>query len=285
MMLFIGVLWLETVLQTRFLPRDGMELPLEGHLTRASGSMLEAYEAAQLAGQSVQLFSFCGNDRELMRLMSSSAVCAQLRMFTVNRPPLQRFILQSSLGEESILQDSLYEVSMPREDANELLRQESHVLLDGESLLCMKGLLTCLQEHPPKALHIAPGASLRKIRPELMASLLALHPVFHVTEDVLCAFTRTGDVAAAAAMVCNLSQSAVIVRMQSGDAWLHTEQGGQLIPASKQASASEYHRAGIVLSRLEQGFSLEDAVRASVAGTETLKRQNAQLHCAKEEQE
>ena len=282
-MLFIGVLWAETILQTRFLPHDGAELLLEKHQFHAAGPMLEALEAAALAGQDGKLFTFCGQDEPCIRFIGSVTEQAKYRIFMAHHPQLHRYILRSSLGEEAVMQDALYEVDFSRRDFEAVYAKDDAVLLDGESILFMKGLLPCLQKHSNIALHVAPGTALRKIRPELMAQLLALHPVFHVTEDVLCAFTHTEDVAAAAAMVCNLSQNAVIVRLQSGDAWLHMSDGSQLIHASKEASASEYHRAGIVLARLEQGCSMKDAVQSSVATRATLKKQNARFAYAEEE--
>lgn len=259
-MLFIGTIWEEVSLQLSALPRDGDELPILDRQVRPAGNLLDAFLTFQQSGGKGRIMTLCGKDSSIARQLEA---LQGIIAFT-DAPQPRRYLLRTEAGEEAMLCDSPSVLSVPELWRDALATQQEEVLLDGEVLLSVRGLGALLTEHPPKVLHLVPGNALCRIPPTTMAQLLSLHPVLHVTEEELHRFTREEDVTIAAAMVSNLSGNAVVVRLLDGDGWLHLAQEGAMIPARPDVSASAYSRAGSILAHLQQGASINQAVRSTL---------------------
>ncbi len=266
-MLFIGTLWEEVTLQLSALPRDGDELSIQDRQVHPVGNLLDAFLAFEQSGGKGSLMTLWGKDTPIpQQLMSVENVIA-----LTDAPLPRRYVLHTAMGEEAMLLDPPPAAPLPEVWRSTLNAHQEEVLLDGEALLSVMGLGACLAEHPPKVLHFVPGESLCRIPPAIMAQLLSLHPVMHVTEEALRRFTREDDVATAAAMVFALSGNAVMVRMQDGDGWLHLAEGGMMMPSQMEIPASTYSRAGSMLAYLQQGASLQQAARSALTEINTVK--------------
>ena len=259
-MLFIGTIWEEVSLQLSALPQDGDELSILGRQVRPAGNLLDAFLAFQQSGGKGRIMTLCGKDSSIAQQLEPLQGIIAL----TDAPQPRRYLLRTEAGAEAMLGDSPSVLSVPELWQDALAAHREEVLLDGEALLSIRGLGALLTEHPPKVLHFVPGNALCRIPPVTMAQLLSLHPVLHVTEEELRRFTREEDVAIAAAMVSSLSGNAVVVRLLDGDGWLHFEQEDTMIPARPDVSASAYRRAGSILAHLQQGASLDQAVRSAL---------------------
>ncbi|MDO4838163.1 MAG: hypothetical protein Q4B32_07185 [Clostridia bacterium] len=259
-MLFIGTIWEKVTLHLSALPRDEDELPILRRQMHPAGNLLDAFLAFRQFGGKGRIMTLCGKDSSIARQLEPLQGIIAL----TDAPQPRRYLLRTEAGEEAVLFDSPSVVPVPELWRDALAAHQEEVLLDGEALLSVSRLGTLLTEHPPKALHFVPGDALCRIPPKVMAQLLSLHPVLHVTEEELQRFTREEDAAIAAAMVANLSENAVMVRLRDGDGWLHLEQEGAMIPARPDVPASAYSRAGSILAHLQQGVSLDQAARSAL---------------------
>ena len=98
-------------------------------------------------------------------------------------------------------------------------------------------LLDFLEAHPGLPLYFAPGPRITKIPRERMERLFALRPILHLNEAEALSAAREfapqaagGSVQEAAAALCGLTGSAVIVTLGKQGCWYHTPDEQGLVP-------------------------------------------------------
>ena len=234
MLLFIGSTVADVMLRVPGLPRPGDDLNLHQQTVSLGGCAFNAYSAARLLGQQCVLFSPIGTG--IWGNWVRQAL-AERKIYSAV-PPVEEpngccYCLTEPNGNRTFLCEHGAEYHFRRAWFNAIGEADvSAIYLCGLEIEEATGevILSYLEENPPRKLYFAPGPRLCRIKPQLMARVLALHPVLHLSQREAKAFTRQSDPATAAAMLHHLTKNEVILTAGKEGAWLYTEEGGRLIP-------------------------------------------------------
>ena len=267
-LLFIGAAVADVVLRVPALPTPGDDLVVERQSVALGGCACNACRAAMLAGTSAcTLFSPVGTG--IWGDWVHQALTAQGLATPIPRvddPNGCCYCVVTPDGERSFLCDQGAEYRYLPEWFGLLEEDFDAVYVCGIEIEKPTGsvILDWLERHPPRQLFFAPGPRLCHIRPETMARMMALSPVFHLSAAEAEQFTRAADVPEAAGRIRSLTGSPVIVTLGPDGAYVLDEQGGQIIPGVPAKvvdtiGAGDSH-IGTVMAALAEGLTLPDAV-------------------------
>lgn len=286
-LLFIGSTVADVVIRTPRLPSTGEDVNIASQQVSLGGCACNAFHTARLTGSAAcTLFSPVGSG------VWGEFVRGELRArgVTTPIPPVDEpngccYCLVEPDGERTFLCDHGAEYRF-RPEWFSVLDDEvwDGVYLCGLEVEEPTGdtILAWLEQHPPRRLYFAPGPRLIHIRPEKLARLIALSPVFHLSATELAQFTHTDDVARGAALLHGLTGSAVIVTLGPDGAFLRTEEGEALIPGQPSRvvdtiGAGDAH-IGAVMAAMAEGLPLPRAVaRANRIAAAVVAQSGAQL--------
>ena len=268
-LLFIGSSVADVVLRIPALPTPGDDLVIERQTVALGGCACNACRAAMLAGTSeCTLFSPVGTG--LWGDWVHGALIAQGLSTPIPRvddPNGCCYCVVTPDGERSFLCDQGAEYRYLPEWFELLEEDFDAIYVCGIEIEKPTGavILDWLERRSPRQLFFAPGPRLCHIRPEIMARIMALSPVFHLSAAEAEQFTRAADVPAAAARIRDLTGSPVIVTLGPDGAYLLDEESGQVIPGVPAKvvdtiGAGDSH-IGTVMAALAEGLPLPAAVR------------------------
>lgn len=268
-LLFIGSSVADVVLRVPALPTPGDDLVVHDQSVSLGGCACNACRAAMLAGTSeCVLFSPVGSG--VWGDWVHGAFEAQ-RLTTpiprVSEPNGCCYCLVTPDGERSFLCHQGAEYRFRSEWFDALEGDFDGVYLCGLEVERNPdgAILGWLERRPPRRLFFAPGPRLCHIRPELMARVMALAPVFHLSAPEAAQFTRTDDIPVAAARISRLTGSPVIITLGAEGAYVLSAEGGSMVPSVPAAvvdtiGAGDAH-IGTVMAALAEGLPMADAVR------------------------
>ena len=268
-LLFIGSSVADVVLRVPALPMPGDDLVVERQSVALGGCACNACRAAMLAGTSeCTLFSPIGSGvwgDWVARAFAELGLTTPIPR--VDNPNGCCYCVVTPDGERSFLVDQGAEYRYQAAWFDALEGRFDAVYICGIEIEKPTGsvILDWLERCPPERLFFAPGPRLCHIRPEIMARVMALRPVFHLSAREAEQFTRAADVPEAAARIHRLTGRPVIVTLGPEGAWALDERGGEIIPGVPAKvvdtiGAGDSH-IGTVMAALAEGTSLRDAVR------------------------
>ena len=268
-LLFIGSSVADVVLRVPALPAPGDDLVLSGQTVTLGGCACNACRAAMLAGTSeCTLFSPVGagvwGDWVDAALKEAGLTTPIPR---VEDPNGCCYCVVTPDGERSFLVDQGAEYRFLPAWFDALEGDFDGVYICGLEIEKPTGgvILDDLERRPPRTLFFAPGPRLCHIAPEVMARVMALGPVFHLSAGEAEQFTRATDIPEAAARIHRLTGSPVVVTLGPEGAYVLTEAGGEVIPSVPARvvdtiGAGDSH-IGTVMAAMAEGLPLPDAVR------------------------
>lgn len=268
-LLFIGSSVADVVLRVSALPTPGDDLVVERQAVTLGGCACNACRAAMLPGTSeCTLFSPIGTGvwgDWVARAFAEQGLTTPIPR--VDDPNGCCYCVVTPDGERSFLCDQGAEYRYLPAWFDALDGSFDAVYICGIEIEKPTGgvILDWLERCPPQKLFFAPGPRLCHIRPEIMARIMALTPVFHLSAGEAEQFTRAADVPEAAARIRSLTGSPVIVTLGPEGAYVLDENGGEIIPGVPAKvvdtiGAGDSH-IGTVMAALAEGLSLPDAVR------------------------
>lgn len=289
-LLFIGSVTADVVVRVPELPMPGDDVHIISQHTALGGCAYNAYHAATLPGTSdCTLFSPVGTGvwGDWVR------AALQQRGIVTPIPPVDDpsgccYCLVTPDGERTFLCDhgAEYRFSPDWFDALEDCYDAVYVCGLEIEEPTGKVILSWLEQHPPRRLYFAPGPRIFRIPPHKMARMMALRPVFHLNEVEALQFTRTEDVAEAAALIRSLSLSDVVITLGEQGAYILTEHGGELIPGFPARvidtiGAGDAHIGSMITAEAE-GLPMKEAVRrANRIASAVVAQSGAELSLAK----
>ena len=205
-LLFIGSTVADVVVRTPLLPQRGEDVNIISQRISLGGCAYNAFQIASLTGTApCTLFSPVGmgvwGDWVFAALQKQGVASAVPRVEEANGCC---YCLVEPDGERTFLCEHGAEYRF-RPEWFDLL---SNTPFDGVYLCGLEVeddhdgvILSYLENHPPRRLYFAPGPRIRHIPPQRMARLLRLHPVVHLNDAEVCAFTLCDDVPQAAALL------------------------------------------------------------------------------------
>ncbi|MBQ8653310.1 MAG: carbohydrate kinase family protein [Clostridia bacterium] len=285
-LLFIGSTVADVVLRTPALPQPGDDLRLTGQQVSLGGCAYNAFSAARITGQhECILASPVGSGPWgdwVQEALSARGVTSAIPR--VDKPNGCCYCLVTPDGERSFLFEHGAEYFFRPEWLDALDNTYAAVYFCGLEIEESTGdvLLDWLEKHPPRRLYFAPGPRVCRIPPRKMARIIALKPLFHLSEVEAAQFTRCDDYQDAAALIRSLTGSGVVITLGSRGAYCLDENGGALIPAvpapvADTIGAGDCHVGAIIAAQAE-GLSLPNAVRrANCASAAVVSQEGAEL--------
>lgn len=267
-LLFIGSSVADVVLRVSALPASGDDLVVYDQITRLGGCACNSCRAAMLAESSeCILFSPVGNGvwgdwvREALEEEGIETLIPP-----VDRPNGCCYCLVTPDGERSFLCHQGAEYLFRPEWFNMLTDEYEGVYVCGLEIERATGpvILNWLERHPQKNLFFAPGPRVCQIKPKIMARMLALHPIMHLSCPEATQFAGTNDPREAARRIFEQTDAPVIVTLGAEGAYVLTADGGETLPGLPSRvidtiGAGDSH-IGTVMAALAEGLSLHDAI-------------------------
>lgn len=268
-LLFIGSTVADVVLRTPALPQPGDDLCLDSQQVALGGCAYNAFSAARITGKSECLLASpvgTGPWGDWVRqALADRGIAPVLPM--VDAPNGCCYCLVTPDGERSFLFEHGAEYFFEPEWFDALNETCAAIYFCGLEIEETTGdvLLDYLEKHPPRRLYFAPGPRLCRIPPRKMARIIAMKPIFHLSEVEAAQFTRCDDPAEAAALIHSLTGNDVIITLGSRGAYCLDAHGGTLIPGVPARvvdtiGAGDSHIGAIIAAQAE-GLSLPEAVR------------------------
>lgn len=233
-LLFIGAAVADVVLRVPALPAPGDDFIVEDERITLGGCALNACRAATLAGTSrCVLFSPVGSGvwgDWVRQALKTSGIATAIP--PVDDPNGCCYCLVTPDGERTFLcrQGAEYRFLPAWFDA--LTDPFDGVYVCGLEIELPTGgvILDWLERFPPKKLYFAPGPRLCRIHPETMARIMALHPLFHLSQVEAAQFAQTDDIPEAAARIHALTGAPVIVTLGAEGAYVLDRSKGVIVP-------------------------------------------------------
>lgn len=121
-----------------------------------------------------------------------------------------------------------------------------------------------LEEHPALQVYFAPGPRICILSDEILSRIFALSPVLHLNEAEALGYTGCSTIEEAAHALYEKTRNTVIVTLGEQGAYYETGEKAAHVPGVKASQidtigAGDSH-IGAVISRLKQGFSIEQAI-------------------------
>lgn len=126
-----------------------------------------------------------------------------------------------------------------------------------------ENIIAYLKKHPEYTVYFAPGARIMQIQSERMEKMLSLHPVLHLNEGESLAFTKEKNIEAAARMIFERTENAVVITLGGKGAYCYD--GADHYAASVEAQvrdtigAGDAHMGAVIAAR-RFGLSFSDAI-------------------------
>jgi len=267
-LLFIGSAAADVVMRLPSLPLPGEDLHVASQTVTLGGCALNAFRAARLL-TSRPLLPFFPVGTGVWGDFVHSALVAQDIQTLIPRPDAPNgccYCLVTPDGERTFLCDHGAEYRFRPEWFDALPDDVAAAYLCGLEVEEDTGdvILDYLESHPPRQLFFAPGPRLCHIPPRKMARVMALHPVFHLSEQEACRFTHTLSAEDAAPMIHRLTGAPVIITKGAEGAYLFSADfTGTLpacpVPAADSIGAGDAH-IGAVSALTAEGHSLQEVV-------------------------
>lgn len=268
-LLFIGSTVADVVVRLPALPESGDDLHVLHQQVTLGGCAFNAFRAAQLTGSAqCCLASPVGTGlwgdwvRQALRARDIASVIPD-----VDDPNGCCYCLVTPDGERTFLCEHGAEYRFQRPWLDALAEDFDAVYLCGLEVEEATGetLLDWLEARPPRRLYFAPGPRVCRIPPDKMARLIALRPVFHLSEVEAAQFTRTDAPEDAAALIRSLTGGDVVITLGSRGAYCLSEAGGCPVPGFPAKvvdtiGAGDSH-IGAIMAAQAEGLSLAEAVR------------------------
>ena len=286
-LLFIGSVVADVVIRTPYLPRTGDDLQLISQQVSLGGCAYNAFHTSRLIGSAeCTLFAPVGTGvwgDWVRRALEERGVVSAV-------PPAAApngccYCLVEPDGERTFLCQHGAEYAF-RPEWFDLLGDHRYdgVYLCGLEVEEPTGdvLIDYLTHHQPERLYFAPGPRLCHIPPARMAALMALHPVLHLNAAEAAQFTRTEDVAQAAALLHGLTGNDVIITLGKEGAYIRTGDKEATLPGDSvqvedTIGAGDAH-IGALMAGVSDGLSLAEAVMmANQVSAAVVSQQGAEL--------
>jgi sugar/nucleoside kinase (ribokinase family) len=268
-LLFIGSTVADVVLRIPALPQSGDDLRLDSQQVTLGGCAYNAFSAARITGNCECVLASPVGVGPWGEWVSQALAD---RGITSVMPRTEEangccYCLVTPDGERSFLFEHGAEYFFQPEWFDALKDEYAAVYFCGLEIEETTGdvLLDYLERRPPRRLYFAPGPRLCRIPPRKMARIIALRPVFHLSEVEAAQFTRCDDYHEAAALIRSLTGNDVIITLGAQGAYCLDENSGALIPGipvqvADTIGAGDSH-IGAVIAAQAEGLSLQDAVR------------------------
>lgn len=268
-LLFIGSSVADVVLRVPALPTPGDDLVIERQSVALGGCACNACRAAMLAGTSeCTLFSPIGSGvwgDWVARAFAEQGLTTPIPR--VEDPNGCCYCVVTPDGERSFLCDQGAEYRYLPAWFDALEGRFDAVYICGLEIEKPTGgvILDWLERRSPQRLFFAPGPRLCHIRPEIMARIMALAPVFHLNASEAEQFTRAASVPEAARRIRGLTSGPVVVTLGADGAYALDEGIDEIIPGAPAKvvdtiGAGDAH-IGTVMAAMAEGLSLPEAVR------------------------
>lgn len=126
-------------------------------------------------------------------------------------------------------------------------------------------IVSYLEHHPEFRIYFAPGPRINKIDPKLLDRLFALHPVIHLNEEEVLAYTKETTCEKAAGKLFALTQNSVIVTLGAQGTYYYSRENSGAVPGVKARQidtigAGDSH-IGAIIACEKLGKSLPDAIQ------------------------
>ena len=145
-----------------------------------------------------------------------------------------------------------------------------------------ENIVSYLEEHPEFRIYFAPGPRINKIDSSLLKRLYALHPVIHLNEEEILAYTKETVCEKAAQKLFSMTGNSVIVTLGSQGTYYCSKDGCGHVPGVKAhqidtIGAGDSH-IGAVIACEKLGKPLPEAIRmANAAAARVVETQGALL--------
>ena len=145
-----------------------------------------------------------------------------------------------------------------------------------------ENIVSYLEAHPEFRIYFAPGPRINKIDPQLLSRLFALHPVIHLNEEEILAYTKETVCEKAAQKLFSMTGNSVIVTLGSQGTYYCCKDGCGHVPGVKAhqidtIGAGDSH-IGAVIACEKLGKPLPEAIRiANAAAARVVETQGALL--------
>lgn len=126
-------------------------------------------------------------------------------------------------------------------------------------------IVSYLEENPSFEVFFAPGPRIHHINKDYLERIFALHPILHMNETEALEYTNTTNIETAARHLYSITNNSIIITLGSKGS-LITEKGQITYIGTVKADVTDTigagdSHAGSILSGLQKGLSLENAVR------------------------
>ena len=143
-------------------------------------------------------------------------------------------------------------------------------------------IVSYLEKHPEFRIYFAPGPRINKINPHLLSRLFALHPVIHLNEEEILAYTKEAVCEKAAQKLFSMTENSVIITLGAEGTYYCSKDGCGHVPGVTAhqidtIGAGDSH-IGAVIACEKLGKLLPEAIRmANCVAARVVETQGALL--------